>query len=68
MADDQPLTDNQVHDRLHAAMEAIGSNSGKTVHGDTALKSARKALLMLQLGVVTAQAKADEAPTAPSET
>lgn len=56
MADDKPLNDNQVHDRLHAAMEIIGRASGETVHGDTALKTARRSLLLLQFAVVTAQA------------
>jgi hypothetical protein len=59
MADDKPLNDNQVHDRLHAAMEALGTADGETVHGDTALKSARRSLMLLQLAVVTAQAKGD---------
>ena len=31
MADDKPLNDNQVHDRLHAAMEALGNAEGETV-------------------------------------
>lgn len=59
MAEDKPLNDNQVHDRLHAAIEALGSAIGETVHGDTALKSARRSLMLLQLAVLTAQAKGD---------
>lgn len=59
MADDKPLNDNQVHDRLHAAMEVLGNAEGETVHGDTALKTARRSLMLLQLGVLTSQAKDD---------
>jgi len=40
-------------------MEALGNADGETVHGDTALKSARRSLMLLQLAVVTAQAKSD---------
>ena len=60
MADDKPLTDNQVHDRLIAAMETLGSASGETVHGDTAIKAARRSLVLMQLAVLTAQAKAED--------
>ena len=59
MADDKPLNDNQVHDRLHAAIEALGSATGETVHGDTTLKTARRSLMLLQLGVLHAQANAE---------
>lgn len=59
MADDKPLNDNQVHDRLHAAMEALGNAEGETVHGDAALKTARRSLMLLQLAVVTGQAKGE---------
>ena len=59
MADDKPLNDNQVHDRLHAALEALGTVEGETIHGDTALKTARRSLVLLQLSVLTSQAKGD---------
>lgn len=59
MADDKPLSDNQVHDRLHAALEALGTADGETIHGDTALKTARRSLVLLQLSVLTSQAKGD---------
>ena len=48
------LSDNQVHDLLVAAREALGNDDGLTVHGQTALKAARKALVLLQIGVVSA--------------
>lgn len=68
MADDKPLNDNQVHERLHAALLQLGSAPGKTMHGNTALKSARHALLLLQMGVVAASDVAnDDAPKAPIE-
>lgn len=52
MADDQPLSDNQVHDRLNAASEALGDAQGATVRGQTALETARKVLWNLQLAVL----------------
>ncbi len=35
------LSDNQIGDRLHAALEAIGTNEGETIRGNTALVAAR---------------------------
>jgi len=50
----QPLTDIEVHERLCAAAEAIGDASGVTIRGNTALETARRALVMLQLALVQA--------------
>lgn len=47
MADDDPLSDEEVRDRLTAAREAIGAMPGETTHGDTALATARRTLDML---------------------
>ncbi|MFG1330200.1 hypothetical protein V5F41_02990 [Xanthobacter autotrophicus] len=49
-----PLTDIEVHERLCAAAEAIGDASGVTIRGNTALETARRALVMLQLALVQA--------------
>lgn len=55
---DEKLTDNQVHDRLHAAIEALGTEAGETVHGDTTLETARRSLRLMQLGHLTASERA----------
>jgi len=38
------LSDNQVGDRLHAALEALGTEKGETIPGNTALAAARQTL------------------------
>jgi hypothetical protein len=43
-----------VHDRLHAAVEALGGDACETVRGYTAIQAARKALTLLQWGLVKA--------------
>lgn len=48
------LTDRQVYDRLHAALGEV-TGDGETVLGDSTLKAARRALVLLQMGVVQAQ-------------
>lgn len=59
MRDEKPLSDNEAHDRLVAAREALGNASGATVRADTALRAARRALNILQVGLVAA-AEANE--------
>ena len=54
MADDAPLTDEQAYDRIYAASQALGSAPGGTTRADTALKAARRALTILQFGLVAA--------------
>lgn len=49
------LDDDQVFDRLHAAILALGKEDGETVRGDTAIKSARRMLLLLQMGIIASQ-------------
>lgn len=57
----RPLTDNEVHDRLVAAVEALGEREAETVRGRTALAAARRALLMFQIALVAAaEGKADD--------
>lgn len=49
-----PLTDTEVHDRLVAAAEALGDAPAETTRGNTAITTARRALVLLQLGLVQA--------------
>lgn len=59
----QPLSDNEVHDRLVAAVEALGTRPGATVRGDTALLAARRALSLFQLALLMAiEQDGDELP------
>ena len=53
------LSDIEVHGRLIAASDALGDDDGATVRGDTALSAARKALRLMQLGLLTAMEKAE---------
>jgi hypothetical protein len=55
MADrDQPLSDNEVGDRLYAALEALGQSEAETVRGQTSLEAARRALRLIQVGLLVA--------------
>ena len=49
-----PLTDDEAYDRLHAALQALGSDPGETTRGNTALDVARTMLRLMQLGLVKA--------------
>jgi hypothetical protein len=42
------LSDNQIGDRLHAALEAIGTDEGETIRRNTALVAARQTLSFLE--------------------
>jgi hypothetical protein len=48
------LSDNQIGDRLHAALEAVGTDEGETIRGNTALVAARQTLGLLKLGLLIA--------------
>jgi hypothetical protein len=48
------LSDNQVGDRLHAALEAVGTEEGGTIRGNTALVAARQTLRLLEQGLLIA--------------
>ena len=54
MPDDLPLEDDQVHDRLVAAADALGRAPGRTRRGDTAINAARRAMRLLQFALVKA--------------
>ncbi|GJE00548.1 hypothetical protein [Methylobacterium isbiliense] len=60
---DRPLTDEDVHDRLHAALEALGDGRPETIRGYTAHTAARRALALLQFALVAAmEAGSDHLP------
>ena len=42
------LSDNQIGDRVHAALEAIGTDEGETIRGNTALVAVRQTLRLLE--------------------
>ncbi len=67
MADEKPLNDEQVWNRLHAASEALGQAKGATVAGDTALTAARRALVLLQMGVLKSGEAEQEPFRGPAE-
>ena len=48
------LSDNQVGDRLYAALEAIGKDEGETIRGNAALIAARETLSLLEQGLLIA--------------
>lgn len=48
------LSDNEVHDRLCAGLEALGEADAATSAGRTTLEAARRALRLLQLGLLMA--------------
>ena len=54
----RPISDKEAHELLTAAREALGLAAGATVHGDAALTAARKALMLLTLGLVMASDRA----------
>lgn len=56
----QPLSDDEVHGRLVAAVEALGDRPAATVRGDTALMAARRALTLFQLGLLMAVEKGSD--------
>ena len=58
---DEKLNDEQVWNCLHAASEALGDAKGETTAGDTALTAARRALVLLQMGILKS-AEADQEP------
>lgn len=64
---DAKLSDNEVHDRLVAAYEALGEEDAATTRGQTAITAARRALALFQLGLLVAMEKADPIDALPSE-
>lgn len=62
------LSDNEVHDRLTAALELLGEEEAENGYAQTALAAARKALLFLGFGVLKAGVNADDAKHAAIKT
>ena len=63
------LSDNQVGDRLHAALEAVGTEEGETVRGNTALVAARQTLNLLEQGLlIAAERNSDYVSTVVNQT
>ena len=61
MRDEKALSDNEAHSRLVAAREALGDAPGATKRANTALEAARRAMTILQLGLVAAsEANSDQ--------
>jgi hypothetical protein len=48
------LADNQIGDRLHTALEVLGTDEGETIRGNTALVAARQTLTLLEQGLLIA--------------
>ena len=65
---DKLLNDTEVWDRLHAALEALGEDDGVTKAGLTALRSARRTLVLLQMAVLKSQEDQQEPFKGPAET
>jgi len=57
------LSDNQVGDRLHAALEAVGTDEGETIRGNTALVAARQTLSLKQGLLIAAERNSDYVST-----
>lgn len=57
------LTDNQVHDRLVAAREALGEDEPASIRAQTIMEAAKRTLVTLQLALVWAtEHDTDEVP------
>lgn len=59
MSSKKPLSDTEAYDRLHQALLVLGDDMAATVHADTALETARRALKALQIGLTFATEKAE---------
>jgi hypothetical protein len=59
------LTDIEAYDRLHAAMQRLGDERALTPAADTALRSARLALVAFQIAIVRAMETPPKAPLPP---
>jgi hypothetical protein len=64
---DEKLSDIAVWNRLQVASEALGEAKGQTVAGNTALEAARRALLLLQMGVLQSSETKAQAGNEPAQ-
>ena len=60
MPETEPLSDEEAYERLHAAWLALGTADGATVRADTALAAGRRALMLLQMGLLKASDEGDD--------
>lgn len=68
---DKKLSNNQVHDRLIAAGEALGDSEAATTLGTSTMAAAKRVLATLALGLIVAEANDSDQNRAikdPSET
>lgn len=63
----EKLSDNEIDDRLHAALELIGEAQGQTTRGSTTLDAARQSLALLKFGLLYAAFKNSDKNDAISE-
>jgi hypothetical protein len=59
------LSDVETHERLHAAAMALGKEGGLTPAANTALSSARLALIALQMALVRSMETPPKGPLPP---
>jgi hypothetical protein len=52
-----PLSDEETYERLHAALIALGGETGLTIRSATALEVARQTLTILQMSLLAAMEK-----------
>lgn len=60
------LSNTEVYDRLHQALLALGAEGGASAVADTALKTARRVLVLSQASVLMKMDEAEEAPVTPA--
>ena len=60
MTKQPPLTDNEAHDLLLKAVELFTDKTGQTVHAETVLRAAQRALFLYALALL--KASEDENP------
>lgn len=54
-----PLTDNETHDLLLKAVDLFTDTNGQTVHAETVLRAAQRALFLYSLALLKASEEAD---------
>jgi hypothetical protein len=60
MAEDKKLNDIEVWDRLNAALDELRGAEGQTIRGETALRTARDTLSLIQMGHLSSMDSGDD--------
>lgn len=60
MADEKTLSDVEVWDALHDAILTLEGKAGATTRGDTAIRTARETLKLIQMGHLSAMDSGDD--------